>query len=367
MQVPSTFNAIQGKNKKIPIGNLTIFATQRMFMSRNPDITVVLPFYNAESTLNRAIESLHQQDFKDFECILVDNNSTDRSTEIALHWVKADGRFRVVQEHRQGVMFASNRGCAEARANIIARMDADDWAYPYRLRLQYEFLNKHPGYGAVAGLVRHVGDPETTGGFKRFVEWSNTLITYEQILSRRFIEAPIVNPTAMWRKETMESHGLYLQGDFPEDYEMWLRWLDRGVKIAKVPEIVLDWFDSETRLTRTDKIYSDRAFYEIKSKYLASWLAKHNPFHPEVSVWGASRISRRRARILETQGILIGCYIDTKKSRQIESEVIYYEDLSKAGEQFILTYIRQMDNRERIQKFLEERGYVEGLSYMLVS
>ncbi len=108
----------------------------------------------------------------------------------------------------------------------------------------------------------------------------------------------------------MEQFGLYLSGDFPEDYEMWLRWLDQGVKIAKVPEVVLDWHDSQGRLTRTHPIYSDRAFYEIKSRYLAKWLSAHNPYHPKVWVWGASRISRRRAKILEQHGVSIDVYID---------------------------------------------------------
>ncbi|MDX2430598.1 MAG: hypothetical protein QNK35_06680, partial [Bacteroides sp.] len=213
----------------------------------------------------------------------------------------------------------------------------------------------------------HVGDTLTTGGFSRFVDWSNSVISYEEILLRRFIEAPIVNPTAMWRRETMEQFGLYHSGDFPEDYEMWLRWLDQGVKIAKVPVVVLDWHDSTDRLTRTHPIYSDKAFYEIKSVYLAKWLSAHNPFSPGVWIWGASRISRRRARILEQQGVRVDAYIDTKRSRQLEQEVIFYEDLPVAGEGFILTYIRQMDNREKIQTFLEERGYLEGRDYLLVS
>lgn len=334
---------------------------------KGPKISVVLPFYNAGLTLARAIESISLQDFPDWECILVDNNSTDEGREKAEAVVKKDSRFRLVDELRQGVMFASNRACALARGLYIARMDADDVAFPGRLRLQGEFLDSNPEYGAVAGLVNHVGDPETTGGFKRFVEWSNSVLSYEDIYFRRFIEAPIVNPTAMWRRETMEQYGLYESGSFPEDYEMWLRWLDRGVKIAKVPHVVLDWYDSEQRLTRTDPIYSDRAFYEIKSRYLAKWLLENNPFHPNVWVWGASRISRRRAKILEVQGVSIDAFIDTKKSRQLDREVIYYEDLPPAGKGFILTYIRQMDNRERIQSFLEERGYVEGKNYLLVS
>lgn len=332
-----------------------------------PKVSVVLPFYNASKTLSAALQSISDQDYTDFECLMVDNNSSDGSREIAVEWEGLDPRFSLLSEQRQGVMFASNRGCKAARGTYIARMDADDVAKVCRIRLQSEFLDKHSDYGAVAGLVNHVGDPETSGGFRRFVEWSNSLVTYEEIYNRRFIEAPVVNPTAMWRRETMEKHGLYLSGDFPEDYEMWLRWLDQGVRMAKVPEVVLDWHDSAERLTRTDPIYSDRAFYEIKSRYLSRYLAAYNPFHPHVAIWGASRISRRRAKILEQHGVCIDTYIDTKRSRQLDRKLIYYEDLPESGSMFILTYIRQMDNRERIQDFLESRGYKEGKNYLLVS
>ncbi|TFH26322.1 MAG: glycosyltransferase family 2 protein [Bacteroidia bacterium] len=339
----------------------------RSMHTASAKVSVILPFYNAELTLERAIGSIDKQDLEDFECILVDNNSTDGSRRIAEQWVEKDSRFKLISEAQQGVMFASNRGAKEGRANYLARMDADDVALPERLRLQADFLDQNPDYGAVAGRVLHVGDTNTTEGFRRFVEWSNSLCSYEEIYFRRFIEAPIVNPTAMWRRSTMDQHGMYLAGDFPEDYEMWLRWLDQGVKMAKLKEIVLEWHDSEHRLTRLDPIYSDRSFYEVKSRYLAKWLAENNRFHPQVAVWGASRISRRRARIVEEHGIAISSYIDTKKGRQIERDVTYYEELPHAGDLFILTYIRQMDNREKIQTFLEERGYEEGIDYLLVS
>lgn len=344
-----------------------IFSTFGESMSVQPKISVILPFYNAESTLVRAIQSITQQDFRNFELILIDNNSTDSSRELAEKLQETDSRIKVIEESKQGVMFASNKGAEEAKGEYISRMDADDWAYPEKLALQVEFLDKNPDFGAVAALVEHVSHSENTKGFSRYVEWSNSIQTYEEIYNRRFIESPIVNPSAMWRRSVGEKHGLYKAGDFPEDYEMWLRWLDRGVKIMKIPTSLLKWYDSDTRLTRTDKIYSDAAFYRIKSEYIAKWLRENNPYHPYVSIWGASRISRRRARLLEPFGVSFKCFIDTKKSRQIGNEIIYFEDLPSAGEMFILTYIRQMNNRERIMKFLEERGYVEGEDYLVVS
>lgn len=336
-------------------------------MSHKPKISVILPFYNAGETLERAIMSILEQDIDDLELILINNNSKDQSIDIAEKWEKSEKRIKLIEEAEQGVMYASNKGAKIAQGEYVSRMDADDWAFPDKLSKQADFLDNNPDYGAVAGLVKHVPHSENTKGFERYVEWSNSVQSYDEIYKRRFIESPVINPSAMWRRVVGEQYGLYRAGDFPEDYEMWLRWLDAGVKIMKLPEVVLKWYDSDGRLTRTNQIYSDAAFYKIKSEYLARWLTQNNPFHPRVSIWGASRISRRRARLLEKYGIEFHSYIDTKKSRQLDGKVIYYEDLPPAGELFVLTYIRQMNNRGKIMAFLEERGYVEGVDYLVVS
>lgn len=298
---------------------------------------------------------------------MIDNNSDDKSLEIAKKWIKKDLRFILISEKKQGVMFASNAGSQKAKGKYVARMDADDWSYPERLEKQADFLDKNANYGAVASLVEYVSEMDDTEGFARYVEWINTVQTYEEILKKQFIESLIVNPSAMWRKEVAEKHKMYKSGDFPEDYELWLRWINNGVKIKKIPEMLLKWFDSENRLTRTDPIYSVKSFYQIKSKYLAEWLKKNNPFHPYISVWGASRISRRRAKLLDKHGIINTSYIDIRRNRILDKEVIYYQDIPSPKETFVLVYIKQMDARDEIQDFLHSKGYEEGKSYLLVS
>lgn len=338
-----------------------------MLIDSPPKISVILPFFNAEKTLLRALESISLQTFTDFECILIDNNSTDSSRKIARDFIIYDERFKLISEKQQGVMFASNAGWNHSIGAYIARMDADDWSYPDRLKKQNDFLDENISYGAVGTLVKHVSHSDFTGGMVRFVEWSNSIVSYEDILKNRFIELPIVNPTAMWRREIAQENSMYLSGNFPEDYEMWLRWLDNGVKISKINKVLLNWHDSDDRLTRTDTIYSDKSFYKIKTKYLAKWLEKHNPFHPKVAVWGASKISRRRACLLESHGVEICCYIDTKKGRQLDREIYYYEDIPSPDKIFVLTYIKQVEAREYIREFLPQKGFVEGENYLLVS
>ncbi len=333
-----------------------------------PKISVILPFFNTERTLERAILSIAKQTFRNFECILVNNNSTDDSELIAKHWLKKDERFKLLNEQQQGVVYASNLAAQQSGGKYIARMDADDEAHPEKLKLQADFLDKNPDFSAVASLVEYVShNPETTGGFERYVDWNNSIRTYDELIKSQFIEMPLVNPTCMWRKAASEKYGLYRSGNFPEDYEMWLRWLNLGAKICKLPIPLLKWYDSDDRLTRTNEIYSDKAFYKIKTKYLAKWLKKHNPFFPEVVVWGASKISRRRARLLEKHKIKITAYIDTKKGRQIDKKIIYYKNIDPPGNYFILTYIKQMDAREQIVEYLGNKGYVEGKDFLLVS
>lgn len=332
-----------------------------------PVVSVIIPFYNAQNTLNRAIESIANQTLAEFECILVNNNSTDNSVDIALSWTQKDPRFILVHEKQQGVMFASNKGSQYAQGRYIARMDADDISMPDRLEKQCGFLNNNTEFGAVSGLVEYIPHHNNTQGFQRYVNWVNSVQTHQEILNNMFVESPIVNPTAMWRQEIAQKHGMYKHGDFPEDYELWLRWLNAGVLIKKLDIPVLKWFDSDARLTRTHPIYSDDAFYNIKTQYLVKWLQKNNPHHPDVAVWGASRISRGRNKLLQDYGIEISYYIDIKKSRRLDKEVVYYEDIPTPGEVFILVYIKNQEAKQKIQQFFKSGNYIESKHYIFVS
>ena len=143
-----------------------------------PKTSVILPFFNAEQTIGRAIKSIANQSYSTFECVLIDNNSTDKSNSIAKEWVTKDNRFILTTEEKQGVVFASNKGFEIAQGQYIARMDADDFAYPHRLQEQVRFLDDNLDYSAVAGLVEYIPHSENTDGFKRYVNWSNSIITY---------------------------------------------------------------------------------------------------------------------------------------------------------------------------------------------
>ena len=333
-------------------------------MIHGPAISVVLPYFNAEHTLEVAIQSTLEQSFTDFELILVDNGSTDHSATIAHRLAANDHRITLTQEPTRGVSFASNTGFRLAKAPLIARMDADDRMLPTRLKKQHDFMRQHPHIGLIGGQVQYIGD-ETHEGFRHYVDWSNRLDSSEQLLLNRFVELPIVNPTILLRKSLFDQLGGYHHGDFPEDYEMILRWMAEGVEMGKVSAPVLEWHDVPNRLTRTDPRYATDAFFQTKAHYLAAWLKKEVPLK-DLWIGGAGKLGRRRSDMLKTHGIHVTGYIDVRP-RQLPLPCIHFSDIPEPGRIFILSYVSNRGKREEVRHYLVSKGYVEGLDFLLAA
>lgn len=331
-----------------------------------PKISVILPFFNAEATLSFALESLANQTFPDFEVILVNNNSSDKSPEIAQKFCTTDSRFKLFCESRQGVVYAANTAASHAKGKYIARIDADDLALPQRLEKQFGFLETHPQTGLVGTNLIYRSHIPHTKGFKLYVQWLNSLKNADEIRQKRFIELPIANPTTMFRSETMRQHGLYRKGNFPEDYEMVLRWLNAGVQIDKMPDRLLIWNDYPQRLTRTNPDYSKDAFFEVKARYLAKWLEKHNPFHPEIWVWGASRLARRRSEKLEKYGIKIVGRIDIVEKPD-NPDCFLPRQLPPPTRCFVVSYVAARGANRLIAAELNQKGFAEGENFMFAT
>jgi hypothetical protein len=180
----------------------------------------------------------------------------------------------------------------------------------------------------------------------------------------RFVEAPLIHPTIMMRKEVYQRFGGYMEGPFPEDYEYWLRLMDAGLKFAKIDETLLDWYDSADRLSRTDLRYHSNAFYRIKTFYLAKWMNKRFNRLPSVWIWGIGKSVHGKSHWLNKFNISISGYIDIKdkSGRWFKGKpIIYYEDLPQGL--MILSYVSDRVGRNKIHNYLLGLGYREGVNY----
>lgn len=341
-------------------------------MSENvlPLVSVVLPVRDGEHVIAQAVESIRAQTLRDWELVVVDDGSRDGTRAVLERLASRECRLKIVEQGREGIVAALNTGLAAASGELIARMDADDVALPERLAAQAALLRDRPEIGVASCLVEFGGDRAASAGYALHVDWINRLIEPEDIALHRFVESPLAHPTALFRRELVVRHGGYRPGDFPEDYELWLRWLDAGVRFAKVPRLLLRWNDASARASRTDPRYDPEAFYRIKAAWLARELVR-TAAGREIWVWGAGRPTRKRAAHLESAGVSIAGYIDIDPKKATPAiggtgrPVIGFGALPPPGRIFVTSYVSSRGARELTERELRARGYAAGRDFLL--
>ena len=200
-----------------------------------PMVSVIMPVYNAERYLAEAVESILNQTFADFELITIDDCSTDGSLAILKSFADKVKRMHVLENERNlGVTPTLNRGLANARGELIARMDADDISLPDRLEKQFAFLQAHPEIGlvsadAVAIDAEGCAIPEEFALISEpgYIKW---LLHFT---------CPITHPAVMGRKALFEQAGGYdPEILYAEDYDLWQR-MSQFTCLSNLPDVLI--------------------------------------------------------------------------------------------------------------------------------
>lgn len=339
---------------------------QSMLKTQNL-VTILLPFFKAGAEFDRAVESIAQQTFQHWQLLLISNNGNPEGLGIAEKWVGKDPRIKLLQEQKQGIAHALNAGLAHCQSPFIARMDADDISHPERLSKQFDFLENNPQIDVVCSQTIFKTDIPGSEGFSIFVDWQNSIISPEEHFLYRFIESPIAHPTIMFRKELIEKFGPYSTRSVPEDYELWLRWMDQGVRFYKIPEPLLTWNDHSGRLTRTHENYSREAFFQVKCEYLSKWIKRNVPSGKKIVVCGSSRIGRKRAALLQELGVEIFGFTDVKKRPNRQVNFIRIPEITQPEPWFLINFIARRGVGQAIRTHFSALGFEEGKDFILAA
>ena len=210
-----------------------------------PIISIILPVYNGELYLSSCIESILNQTYKDFELIIVNDGSSDRSESIIRSFT--DDRIQYVKNDRNiGLIYSLNRGIDLAKGAFIARMDADDLAFPNRLMDQKKYLDTHPNCDIVAGQVEFINiKGESTGNWAL----DKKTISYKSILNTMPFENCLAHPTIMGRSAIFKINKYDPKQVDIEDYHLWLKMLSLGIIIEKIDHPVLYYRNNPVSIT----------------------------------------------------------------------------------------------------------------------
>lgn len=194
---------------KIPTTKPTTRAT------RTPRVSVLMSAYNSEKYIAAAIESILTQTFTDFEFVIINDGSTDRTPEIIAEYAARDKRIKFIDNRiNAGLIAALNQGLDFCRGEYIARMDSDDISLPTRFQIQTEYLDAHPECGVVGAWIKcfwNNGNTKTN----RYPEKVSLL---DMVASN-----PIANPVSMIRRKILSDKNFKYNPEFvaAEDYAMW--------------------------------------------------------------------------------------------------------------------------------------------------
>jgi len=197
----------------------------------NPKISVLMPVFNAEKFLREAINSILNQTFKDFEFIIINDASTDDSKKIIISY--DDKRIRYFENHGNlGVAGTLNRGLKLAKGDYVARMDADDIAYPNRFKLEYNEIIKNQTIAVVSSYYDVIDEN------KKYLYTVKDASSPEAIYYTLQFRNCLGHPTVMFKKRIIlnELNGYHKRRE-AEDYDLWLR-VSKKYKILKVKKIL---------------------------------------------------------------------------------------------------------------------------------
>lgn len=223
-----------------------------------PEISVIMPVYNAEKYLKEAVDSILQQSFTDFELFIIDDCSTDSSRAIIGSY--ADKRIVFIQKEKNtGYTDSLNMAIKLAKGKYIARMDADDISLKERFYRQYNHMEQNPRVLLLGTRFRIIGNNNEI----------QLPTTFKEIKFRMLFADPICHPSVFIRKSFFTSANSWYDKSFEpaEDYELWTRIIHAG-EVENLPEVLLHYREHEQQVSNVKKEIQNKAADKIKIKQL---------------------------------------------------------------------------------------------------
>ncbi len=258
-------------------------------------ISIVMPVRNSEPFLTDCLDSILAQTYEQWELLVVNDHSSDKSAEILQAYKQKDQRISVYENTGKGITPALMTGYQYAQGSLITRMDSDDLMPEEKLQLLKDKWETTGKGHIITGLVKYFADFPIKDGYKNYEAWLNELTLSESNLEEIYKECAVASPNWLIHKEDFDATAGFNTEMYPEDYCLLFKWKAAGYKIASVDKITHLWRDSMDRASRTDDNYLDNRFTKLKVHYF-----KQIDYKPEKTLvlWGAGNKGKAIAKEL---------------------------------------------------------------------
>jgi glycosyltransferase involved in cell wall biosynthesis len=240
-----------------------------MDITARPLVSVIIPAYNSAKVIGEAIESILNQTYRNIECIIIDDRSSDDTWETVQVYASRDTRVRAYRnEHNLGIGGNRNKGIELARGTYICWQDGDDISINTRIERQVAYLEAHPDVGVVGGYLEFFGE-NTPKSIRKYPEHD------AELRKLIFRYNPLAQPAILGRTESYRKAGMYdRRYRVDEDLDMLFR-IGEKYEFANVQEVVIRYRQDENSLTRSNLRLMELTTIKLRKQY-----ARSPAYHP---------------------------------------------------------------------------------------
>lgn len=224
-----------------------------------PLVSIIMPMKNAAPWLAQCMESIIDQQFTDWQLIVVNDHSSDASFELAKSF--RDKRISVLQNTGSGIIDALQLAFSKADASYITRMDADDIMPLHKLATLYAIASESEKIIAT-GLVQYFGVEPISEGYLAYEKWLNNCAKHEDHWHWIYRECVIASANWMTHRRNISFDSII----YPEDYDLVFDWYEKGLCVKAADAVTHLWREHESRTSRNSDHYQQKAFFNLKMK-----------------------------------------------------------------------------------------------------
>lgn len=224
----------------------------------NPILSIIIPCYNSESTLEPTLESVIRQDFQDWEALIINDGSTDATEDIALRWINKDERFKYFTKPNEGLGKTRNYGIAKSKGSYILPLDSDNQLIKDFAQEAIAVFEKNQDIGVVYGDAEYFGEKAGL--------WKVADYDFKKMLANNYIDACAIFRKNVWVAVGGYDENMPYQGN--EDWEFWIALGVLNVKFHHLNKITFKYFVSKDSMIRSYTVEMMLLNYDhISKKY----------------------------------------------------------------------------------------------------
>jgi len=262
---------------------------------QKPLISILIPFKNTEDYIEACLDSIINQSYKNWELLIIDDNSTDSSYHIVNKFAKKDSRVKLLKNNGVGIIEALRTALKASKGELITRMDSDDVMAINKIEVLSTNLLKHGKKHVALGLVNYFAKDGIKAGYKSYEIWLNKLTKAGHNYSEIYKECVIPSPCWMVYKTDLEACNAFNPDTYPEDYDLAFRFYKQRYTCIPCNQTIHHWRDYSSRTSRTDSHYAENHFIPLKLNY---FLDIDYQTSKTLVVWGAGNKGKNIAKLL---------------------------------------------------------------------